>query len=299
MSVASVVPSPVSVVPADISLDDPRLTSELQHENPDGDAYDRKKKVQHGLCYDSEGKLRVKPEIEQSLSPERLRIANALLEAGDAAKANSFLACNLLQKIRGVHIDEVSGEWHDVYITSTACDMPFVCAPCASPKSRVRRFRHDYPYLFQHLRRSAFHVLTFTLADASSDDPVVVQAQHARGIKKVKQFTEWVDGDRPKSESGWKLLHAISQTTKLYAIYQGPKLPAWPTINVKWQEFAGVDATIRCKLFDGKDDDDQLDGLYLAFSGFADYHVLSPRKDLVPMANGLCRLRYLSNLWII
>lgn len=68
MSVASVVPSPVSVVPADISLDDPRLTSELQHENPDGDAYDRKKKVQHGLCYDSEGKLRVKPEIEQSLS---------------------------------------------------------------------------------------------------------------------------------------------------------------------------------------------------------------------------------------
>ncbi|MGA8733812.1 MAG: hypothetical protein WB558_07815 [Terriglobales bacterium] len=267
--------------PAEISLDDPRLTSEVLHENPDGDAYDRKKKLQHGLCYDDVGKLRVKPEIEQSLSPDRLRIANALLAVGDAAKANSFLACNLLQKIHGVCIDESTGEWHDTYITSTACDMPFLCAPCATPKARVRRFRHDYPYLFQHLMRSAFHVLTLTIADAPSSDPVVIQAQRAVGIEKLKQFTEGIDGDRPKSESGWKLLHALGQGTKFYVIYQGPKLPAWPSLNAQWQAIAGADATIRCKMFDGKDDDDQLIGLHLAFSGFADYHVHVTKENLV------------------
>jgi hypothetical protein len=276
--------SSVDNFPAEVSLDDPRLTSEVLHENTDGNAYDRRKKLQHGLCYDAQGQIRIRPEIEQMLSPERLRITNQILAVEDAAKANSFLACGILQKIHGVCIDEATGEWHDTYITSTTCDMPFMCSPCATPKARVRRFRHDYPYLFQHLMRSAFHVMTFTINNGPTDNPAAIESRLQTAIGKLKHFTDFVDGDRANMESGWKLLPAPSFTeTKLYAIYQGPKLPAWPTLNAQWQAIAGLGATFRCQMFDGKDDDSQIKGLHLAYSGFADYYLQV--KDLVASAS--------------
>jgi hypothetical protein len=270
-------------VPAEISLDDPRLT-EVLHENPDGDAYDREK-LQHGLCYDSEGKLRVKPEIEQALSPEREAIANRLLDLGESTQANAFIACGLLQKIHGICDDEVTGEWHDAYITSTFCNKLFLCAPCSRPKSRVRKFRNDYPYLFQHLIRSTFHVMTFTIADGPSTDPIELHPRMVQAVDKCRRFADFVDGDRPRSESGWKFLAVMSFTeTKFYAIYQGPKLPGWPALNAEWQAIAGPGATFRCKMFDGKDEDNQRKGLELAHSGFVDYHIHVQGTNRIPFA---------------
>jgi hypothetical protein len=244
---------------------------EVLNENPSANAYDPPK-LQHGLCRDDQGALRIKPDIEPLLPPERLAVANRLLEVGQAAKANSLLACGLLQKIHGVCMDEQTGEWHDTYITGVACGMTFLCPPCSTPKARLREFRHDHPYLFEHLRHSRFHVLTLTAPAKNELTPEVM----ASALGQVRRFADTIDSLIGQSglERGWKFLPAVTfnETTKFFVIYQGGKLPAWPTLNAEWRVIAGPDATIRAKMFDGEDGDDQLDGLRLAYSGFVDYH---------------------------
>ncbi len=277
--------SSVNNFPAEVSLDDPRLTSEVLHENPDGDAFDRKQRLQHGLCRDSDGALRVRPDIEQAITPDRQRIANRLLANGEPAQANSFIACNVLQKIHGLCEDEATGEWHEAYITTAFCGKLLLCAPCSQPKSRVRKFHNDYPYLFEHLMHSVFHVITFTAPAEPTKDPATILSRLAQATEKFKRFMESVDGGRPKSESGWKFLPALSfRETKFFAIYQGPKLPPWPTLNSRWQAIAGPSAGLRCQMFDGKDGDDQRKGLLLAHSGFVDYHLSIHGTDLIPYA---------------
>jgi len=238
----------------------PELTRTVLHENLEASAWDPSK-LQAGLCYDSTGTLRIKPEIEAKLCPERRAIVEWLLAAHRAAEANSLLACQLLHKIL-----ELCPNGHEKYVAKVSCSKLFLCSYCATPKARMAKLRYDHPLLYHHLLSTRFTVLTLTIAIPRSRESFEEARRHFESL-----MTEI------EAEGAYFLpaFERTSEQTKAFAIITGPRLPAWPKLNRMWKEIAGARGEIHAKLYDGRDSQeyDQKAGLYQAFSGFVEYHL--------------------------
>lgn len=252
---------------------DPRLT-DSQTDNPSSDYYE--KPLQRGLCRDESGALRVRPDIEAKLRPETKRTADFLLFEHNTAAANAVVGCGNLVKVR-----EQCSFGHVAHVASIFCDKLFLCDRCATPKARVRMFRYEHPYIYQHLMSTAFSVLTFTIKHDSAADGAESRIRMDNAKELFQAFYEKVD-----VKSGWYFFPAFQADadrrftyTKFFAIHaHSPrellirKLPGWPTLDAAWKSIAGSSAEIRIRLFDGKGEDKQLEGLKLALSGFVDYY---------------------------
>jgi hypothetical protein len=214
----------------------------------------------------------VRPDLESKLmEDDKLfnRITHLLMQRRES-EANALIACNNLHKIL-----EHCPDWHEASVATAWCAKMFLCERCATAKHRIRRYRYDHPYIYEHLLRNKFSVLTLMI-EGETSDPTQARSRLEAAQQKFKQFTEIIGPD-----DGWILLVAFSwdqddteewfQRVKFYAIHEGSKLPAWPTLNAQWKSLAGPDAHLKVKLFDDRDGDDAHKGLHQAFSGFEQF----------------------------
>lgn len=252
----------------------------VQSDNTTADAY-APPALPKGLCYDAEGQVRIRPEIEVKLDELRWQRAYQLILQGRNGEANSYIGCHLIHKVT-----KRCSQWHEAHVAPIRCGKPFICDDCGSTASRVSQFHYEHPHLYDLLITSAFSVLTFTIHEPAWDytQPHVelgwerwVRNNLERAKDKFKRFMDLY----PTGDHGWHFVAAFSdneddinafETTKFFAIHTGDKLPSWPTLSAQWKQIAGADATFRTKLYDGHDGDDQSKGLKLAFSGFDAYY---------------------------
>lgn len=256
-------------------VNDPQLTSEIQHPDPTADAY-APSKLQHGLTHDDQGRLCVKPEIAVKLAPRVLARADALLYAERTSEANSLVAC------RHVHnVTSFCAEGHEAECGPVLCGKPLLHEECATPKARVSKFIHEHPELYAHISENRFQVFTLTVPQQSVRTPEQLRSDIAIGRTAFKKFTRKFNG----GHRGWYWLAGFSENlrdTKMYAIHIGSTLPQQPTLLAMWRKAAGPNADLRLRTFDGRDGDTQKVGLELAHSGFVNYwmYVLKMDDDL-------------------
>lgn len=248
-----------------IDLNDPRLTTEIIHLDPNAVP------LQHGLIYDSEGRVQVKPEIAADTCPDVLALINRLLAAGRRSEANSIAGCRHI-----MNVTSYCEHNHEAEYGATICQKPLLHQLCSIPRSRVAKFAYEHPDLHAHVLRSVFQVLTFTIPDCTS---------HAAARTKFTRFVAALDLDE---FHGWQWLWAYAdQGVAFYAIHEGGRLPYWPELNALWHRIAGPSATLHVRTFDGRDGDNQRDGLLLANSGFRAYWAAVEHGDVDPLVYSL------------
>lgn len=254
----SCVPIPSPYVP----LDDPSLHELQAIENPHADSY---KRLQRGLCMDAEGAVRIRPDLESKISAPTLDMGIQLLVQGMNSAANAIVACQNLYK---THQECPQG--HERHATVIRCGYEFFCRTCSSPKMRVSKFRHEHPYLHNHLMTSTFQVVSVIFPEM---DRCVKRADYEQARIVLHQLMDLHPG-------GWfeaLAFHFDEESSCLFPavkynfIYQGPKLPAWPQLNAEWKRIAGAGGVIKVRTFDGRDGDTQDKGLQLAFDGMEGY----------------------------
>ena len=234
-----------------IDINDPRL-NEIIHIDPNSVP------LQHGLVYDSDGHVQVKPEIAAEQEPRVLARVARLIAAGRHSEANSIVGCRHIQNVTSYCSD------HEAEHAPVICNKPLLHEVCAATKSRIAKFSHEHLELHAHLLQSRFQVLTFTMPPSST---LAIGMTLAR-----ERFSRFVAGLELSEFHGWQWLWGYApDSTTFFAVHEGGGLPAWPELNARWRRIAGPDATLRVRTFDGRDGDTQRDGLTLANSGFRAY----------------------------
>lgn len=255
-----------------------------QTDNTSADAY-APPELPKGLMRDANQDIIIRPEIDTHLDETKRERVYQLITLGRISEANTYLGCCLIHIV-----NRHCPHWCEAWTTITHCGKLFLCDVCAEASTRLARFANDYPHLYEHLLASQLSVLTFTIEDQPWDKPSDLRDNLDRAQAKFREFMSAFTGD----EHAWAFYAAFGHDsndasyfprTKFYAIHAGPRLPHWPTLNGQWRQIAGPHATLRVKLFDGKDGDLQSDGLKLALSGLEEFHDGAADMDGWPVAD--------------
>jgi hypothetical protein len=199
MSTSSLVSVPSVPVFIEISLNDPRLTSEALYLNPDASMQPAYK----GLIFDSAtGKWSVRPDLDPRLSPDTEAVAHALLNAGMTGKANSLVGCE-----RIIRQGPFCEEGDHVVPWVVRCALHLLCVVCGSWQGRLRRMAHNQPNAFNKIINRDLTLLRFTIPmktpAADANEAVarrfLIREAFARFLRKLKarqrvpgQFGIWI-----------------------------------------------------------------------------------------------------------
>jgi hypothetical protein len=253
-----------TLAPSTIDLNHPALNTPIHLADPD------RPYLQHGLEYDEQGQVRIKPEIEAKMLPREITRTYALIAAGRLSEANSIVGCGRICKPLSECPDASP---HEVKAARTVCDKPLLHEGCARAKRRLAKFVCAHPGLARFLLCNRFQVFTFTIpgdqwARTGQED------FHRRFVAFTKQF-----------EAG----HAWARNVSLSAAngnvegrvihYSKHKLPGWPVLQAMWQKVAPPGSTLHIHTYDGHDGDLQEKGLLYAMTGFESYWTMPQRPD--------------------
>jgi hypothetical protein len=268
----------LSSTPA-IDLNHPSLNTPITLADPD------RPYLQHGLEYDEQGSVRIKPKIEAKMRLSEIARVHALIAAGRLSEANSITGCGRICKPLS-ECPEVSP--HEVKAARTVCDKPLLHEDCARAKRRLAKFVCAHPELAEFLISSRFEVLTFTIPGnqwtrASQED------LHRRFVAFTKQFVE--------DDPGRVVNHSWARSVSLSATdgnvegrvihHSEKKLLGWPALNAMWKKLSPPGSTLSIRTYDGHDGDTQEKGLLYAMTGFEAYWMVSDAMKLTPRPDPL------------
>jgi hypothetical protein len=259
-----------------IDLNHPSLNTPITLADPD------RPYLQHGLEYDEQGQVRIKPAVEAKMRPSEIARVKALIAAGRLPEANSLVACGRIHKSISQCPDR-----HEVEAAQTICDRPLLHEKCARAKRREAKLTHEHPELVAFLLHTSYSVLTLTIP---SDRHSV--AAHRQLRECFKRFRSRVVGEDSHKEYGWlssvSFAGAPGTVESRVICYHEDGLAAWPTLNKLWQQIAPPGSTFRVRTFDGHDGDLQSDGLLYAMGGFEPYWMsIRPGEELALSAEFL------------
>jgi hypothetical protein len=247
-----------------IDLNHPALNTPITLADPD------RPYLQHGLEYDEQGQVRIKPEIEAKMRPSEITLVHRLIDAGRLSEANGIVGCGRICKPLS-ECPDVSP--HEVKAAHTACDKPLLHAGCARAKRRLAKFVCAHPGLARFLLCNRFQVFTFTIPGdqwtrAAQED---FRRRFVAFTKQLEIGHSWarnVSFSASKGSVEGRVIH-----------YSEHKLPGWSALNVMWHKVAPPGSTLRINTYDGRDGDTQEKGLLYAMTGFESYWLMSERPD--------------------
>jgi hypothetical protein len=247
----------LSSTPA-IDLNHPSLNTPIPLADPD------RPYLQHGLEYDAEGQVRIKPEIEAKMRPKEIKRARALIAAERLSEANAIVGCGHIYKPLSQCPDN-----HEVVAARVVCDKPLLHEECARGRRRASKFTCAHPRLAEFLFGHRFEVLTFTIP---GDQWTRAAQEDIRTIfNTFMQLLTALVGDG----HGWMRSVSFGAADGMVEgriiHYHKKGLPGWPVLNKLWQQVAPPGSTLSVDIFDGRDGNTQERGFLYALSGFDNY----------------------------
>jgi hypothetical protein len=246
-----------------IDLNHPALNTPITLADPD------RPYLQHGLEYDEQDQVRIKPEIESKMRPSEITLVHRLLAADRLSEANGIIGCGRICKPLS-ECPDVSP--HEVKAARTACDKPLLHAGCARAKRRLAKFVCAHPGLARFLLCNRFQVFTFTIP-GNQWTRAAQEDFHRRFVTFTKQFEGGHAWARNVS------LSAANGSVEGRVIHHSEhKLPGWPVLKAMWQKVAPPGSILYIHTYDGRDGDTQEKGLLYAMTGFESYWIMSERS---------------------